>query len=111
MCVYAERERRKKYPLKTFLSWKNNIFIFFAAGDDGNEENGQGGVANDGFDAGSDSASVASGTSDKEAITMPTLEALEPESNGYLITYLFKRMTDKQKYLWYITSVRRKKNT
>ena len=83
MYVYAERE--EKHILSKFFYLKkiyfHFIFLFFSAGEDGNEENGQAGVVDDGFD-GSDSASVASGTSDKEAVTMPTLEALEPESNG-----------------------------
>ncbi len=68
---------------------KNNIFSFFIFFADGVvDENGQV-VAKDGFvdddadGAGSDSASVGSGASDKD-VTMPTLEALEPESNGYV---------------------------
>jgi hypothetical protein len=59
----------------------HSLFIFVAAGEEGNDEN----VAKDDFveddHNGSDSASVTSGISEKD-VTMPTLESLEPESNG-----------------------------
>ena len=62
--------------------FKFQIFvIFISAGEEGNDEN----VATDDLvdddRNGSDSASVTSGISEKD-VTMPTLESLEPESNG-----------------------------
>ena len=71
-----------------YLKKNNNFSSPYFSTDGVVDENGQV-VAKDGFvdddadAAGSDSASVGSGTSDKD-VTMPTLEALEPESNGYV---------------------------
>lgn len=56
-------------------------YLFFLP--DGNDENGLTDVkdAADDDKGGSDSASITSGTSDRD-VTLPTLEPLEPESNG-----------------------------
>ena len=86
LCVYIERKR--KNSSRSFFVSKKYIFWSFSDGEDGAgaDDNGQGGIAADGLDddrvAGSDSASVTSETSEKDGITLPTLEALEPESNG-----------------------------
>ena len=84
----SKRERDVKILSNLFLRENNNFVSFHFSTDGVVDENGQV-VAKDGFvdddadAAGSDSASVVSGTSDKD-VTMPTLESLEPESNGYV---------------------------
>ena len=91
LCL-EEREKDEKSISKIFCRKITFFFRFIFSTDGVVDENGQV-VAKDGFvdddadAAGSDSASVGSGTSDKD-VTMPTLEALEPESNGYVNKFL-----------------------
>jgi hypothetical protein len=68
--------------------WFVQFLYFFSAVEEGGEENGSGVGNNDLEAANSDSGSVANNDVDTASVgsdrdvTLPTLESLEPESNG-----------------------------